>query len=144
VSRYETRRFYRTGDLVSRLPNGEYVLLGRADQQIKVLGHRVELGEIEAVLRSHPGVEHAVAFGWPSAGTTADGIVAFVSGNIDATEALLARAKESLPPYIVPRQVFIVDEMPFNANGKIDRRVLKDRLADAMKGAETAAQAKRL
>ena len=63
VSRHETRRFDRTGDLVASLPGGDYVFLGRADQQIKVLGHRVELGEIEAALREHPSVEHAVAFG---------------------------------------------------------------------------------
>lgn len=128
VSRHGTRRFYRTGDLVSRLPSGEYVFMGRADQQIKVFGHRVELGEIEAVLRSDAGVEHAVAFGWPTSGATANGIIAFVSGNIHDTEALLTRARDCLPPYIVPRQIFVVEEMPFNANGKIDRRVLRERL----------------
>jgi acyl-coenzyme A synthetase/AMP-(fatty) acid ligase len=128
VSAYEARRFYRTGDLVARLEGGEYVFVGRADQQIKVLGHRVELGEIEAVLRSTPGVEHAVAFGWPGEGTTAEGIVAFVSGNIGDTEPLMARSRESLPPYIVPRRIHVVGEMPFNANGKVDRRVLKERL----------------
>jgi len=128
VSRYETRRFYRTGDLVSRLPNGEYVFMGRADQQIKVLGHRVELGEIEAVLRSHAGVEHAVAFGWPASGATADGVIAFVTGTVRDKEALISHAKQYLPPYIVPRQIFTLEEMPFNANGKIDRRVLRERL----------------
>ena len=113
---------------MSRLPSGEYVFMGRADQQIKVFGHRVELGEIEAVLRSDAGVEHAVAFGWPTSGATANGIIAFVSGNIHDTEALLTRARDCLPPYIVPRQIFVVEEMPFNANGKIDRRVLRERL----------------
>jgi len=128
VSAHESRRFYRTGDLVARLDRGEYVFIGRTDQQIKVLGHRVELGEIEAVLRNHPGVEHAVAFGWPAEGTSAEGIVAFVSGNINDSEPLLARSRESLPPYIVPRRIHIVSEMPFNANGKVDRRKLKERL----------------
>ena len=131
VSRHHTRRFYRTGDLVAKLPEGEYVFMGRADNQIKVLGHRVELGEIEAVLRAYPGVEHAVALGWPAVGTTADGIVAFVSGNVDSIDELLARAKAALPPYIVPRQIFTISEMPLNANGKIDRRALKERLATA-------------
>jgi len=134
VSRHQKRRFYRTGDLVAKLPEGEYVFMGRADNQIKVLGHRVELGEIEAVLRAHPGIEHAVALGWPAAGTTADGIVAFVSGNVGPVEELLARAKAALPPYIVPRQIFTVAEMPLNANGKVDRRALKERLASLMGG----------
>ena len=113
---------------MSRLSNGEYVFMGRADQQIKVLGHRVELGEIEAVLRGDAGVEHVVAFGWPTSGATASGIVAFVSGNIRDTEGLLTRARDCLPPYIVPKQIFVVEEMPFNANGKIDPRVLRERL----------------
>jgi amino acid adenylation domain-containing protein len=129
VSRHQARRFYRTGDLVAKLPEGEYVFMGRADNQIKVLGHRVELGEIEAVLRTHPGVEHAVAIGWPAAGTAADGIVAFVSGNVDSVDELLGRAKAALPPYIVPRQIFTIAEMPLNANGKVDRQALKERLA---------------
>jgi amino acid adenylation domain-containing protein len=129
ASRHQTRRFYRTGDLVTKLAGGDYVFMGRADTQIKVLGHRVELGEIEAVLRVHPGVEHAVAIGWPAVGTTADGVVAFVSGNVDSVEELLARAKAALPPYIVPRQIFTVAEMPLNANGKVDRRALQERLA---------------
>jgi amino acid adenylation domain-containing protein len=129
VSRHETRRFYRTGDLVARLPEGEYVFLGRADQQIKVLGHRVELGEIEAALRQDPGIEHAVAFGWPLSAPAADGIVAIVSGShIDASE-LLERCQAALPPYSIPRTIHVVGEMPLNANGKIDRKALKQRLA---------------
>ena len=129
VSEYESRRFYRTGDLVAKLDNGEYVFLGRADHQIKVLGHRVELGEVEAALLSQSGVEHAVACGWPlSSPTAADGIVAFVTGNDIDTSALLEIAKSQLPPYVVPRQIFLLDEMPLNANGKVDRRALQDRL----------------
>jgi len=139
VSEHQTRRFYRTGDLVAKLPEGEYVFMGRADNQIKVLGHRVELGEIEAVLRAHPGVEHAVACGWPAVGTTADGIVAFISGNVDAVDDLLARARAALPAYIVPRQIFTVAEMPLNANGKVDRRALKERLPSLMGEASDAA-----
>jgi amino acid adenylation domain-containing protein len=128
ISQFETRRFYRTGDLVSRLPEGEYVFLGRADQQIKVLGHRVELEEIEAVLRSCPGVEQAVAFGWPVSAVSADSIVAFVSGAAEDTAAVMARAKAALPAYAVPREIFAVAGMPLNANGKVDRRALKERL----------------
>jgi amino acid adenylation domain-containing protein len=128
VARHQNSRFYRTGDVVARLPEGEYVFLGRTDNQIKVLGHRVELGEIEAVLRAHPGVEHAVAFGWPPLGTATEAIVAFVSGNIGDVAELLARAKAALPPYVVPREIFVIADMPLNANGKVDRRALAERL----------------
>jgi len=139
TSKHQTRLFYRTGDMVTRLPDGEYMFVGRADNQIKVLGHRVELGEIEATLREHPGVEDAVAFGWPAVGSVADGIVAFVSGNLDGIDALLERAKAALPPYIVPRRIFTVAEMPLNANGKVDRRALKERLPSLMGEASDAA-----
>jgi amino acid adenylation domain-containing protein len=128
IGRHETRRFYRTGDLVMKLAEGDYVFLGRADHQIKVLGHRVELGEIEAVLHGHPGVEHAVAFGWPPDNASAEGVVAFVSGNISSADPLLSLAKAGLPPYIVPRQIYILSEMPLNANGKVDRVTLKKQL----------------
>jgi amino acid adenylation domain-containing protein len=124
----QTRRFYRTGDRVSRLPGGEYIFLSRADDQVKVLGHRVELGEIEAALRGEEGIEHAVAFGWPTIAGSAQGIVAFVSGEGADVGRLMERAKLLLPPYAVPTQLFIVAEMPLNANGKVDRRSLRDRL----------------
>lgn len=130
VSRHETRIFYRTGDLVSELPGGEYVFVGRADSQIKVLGHRIELGEIEAVLRSNPAVEHAAAFGWPVNGISADGVVAFVSGNALNAEDLVALAKSRLPAYVVPRNIVVLNELPLNANGKVDRNALKRQLAE--------------
>lgn len=130
VSEYEKRRFYRTGDRVVRLESGEYVFLGRADYQIKVLGHRVELGEVEAALRQHPAVEHAVAVGWPLNQLSADAVVAFVSGNSLEESALLERAKEVLPPYAVPQRLFMVENMPLNANGKVDRRALQERLGE--------------
>lgn len=128
VSRHETRRFYRTGDLVASLPGGDYVFLGRADQQIKVLGHRVELGEIEAALREDPSVEHAVAFGWPPAAPAVEHIIAVVSGSEVDTSALMERAKIALPPYIVPREIHVLTEMPLNSNGKVDRKALRERL----------------
>jgi amino acid adenylation domain-containing protein len=141
VSRHETRRFYRTGDLVARLPEGEYVFLGRADQQIKVLGHRVELGEIEAALRQAPGVEHAVAFGWPLSAPAADGIVAVVSGTGIDTHVLLERCQAALPPYVIPRDIHVISEMPLNANGKVDRKVLKQHLASGDSQVQQAAPA---
>jgi amino acid adenylation domain-containing protein len=125
-------RFYRTGDLVKRLENGEYIFFGRSDYQIKVLGHRVELGEVEAVLSRQPGVIQAVAMGWPIKEGTAEGIVAFVSGSEVDTEQLLSGCRALLPSYMVPRKVFVMDEMPLNVNGKIDRKVLQDSLPEIM------------
>jgi amino acid adenylation domain-containing protein len=117
--------FYRTGDLARKLPNGEYVCLGRTDHQIKVLGFRVELGEIEGAMLTCRGVVQAVAMGWPVSEGTAQGIVAFVSGaEIDTLEVLNA-CKASLADYMVPSKIISMDSMPLNANGKVDRGALK-------------------
>jgi amino acid adenylation domain-containing protein len=122
-------RFYRTGDRVMRLPDGEYVFLGRIDNQLKVRGgYRVEASEIEAVLRRHAAVVDAVAVGWPVVDGTIQGIVAFITGKrADPTE-VLAAARRTLPDYMVPRAVRVMDKMPYNANGKIDRKKLVEML----------------
>jgi amino acid adenylation domain-containing protein len=130
ISRLETRRFYRTGDRVQRLSSSEYVFLGRSDFQIKVLGHRVELGEVESALRTQECVEHAVAVGWPVGQTSADAVVAFVCGNGVDEKRLIERAKAALPPYAVPQKIVVLAEMPLNANGKIDRHALQQHLLD--------------
>ncbi|MFI0980373.1 amino acid adenylation domain-containing protein [Streptomyces sp. NPDC021093] len=117
------RTYYRTGDLV-RLQDGEYVCLGRNDQQVKVGGHRIELGEIEAVLRRAGAVE-AVALVWPDRDT----LTAVVSGVPDP-DPLAAACEAALPAYMTPRSVRLVDELPVNGNGKVDRAALR-RLLDA-------------
>jgi|CXWL01.1.fsa_nt_gi amino acid adenylation domain-containing protein len=122
--------FYRTGDRVRR-PRQEQplVYLGRIDNQIKIQGYRVELGEIEAALRQEAGVEAAVAIGWPPTASGADGIVGFVGAVAADTEAIRQRVIARLPPYMHPSEIHLISEWPLNANGKIDRKALRDRLA---------------
>jgi amino acid adenylation domain-containing protein len=122
-------RHYRTGDRVRRLPGGALAYLGRLDHQVKVNGYRVELSEIEAVLCRQPGVVSAVALGWPFEEGSARGLVAFACGAGLAPDALLAAVRQSLPAYMVPRRIHVVDAMPLNSNGKIDRKELRRRLA---------------
>jgi amino acid adenylation domain-containing protein len=129
VSATTRKRFYRTGDRVARTTSGDYVYIGRTDDQIKVLGFRVELGEIEAVLLQHKGVVQAAAVGWPLEEGRALGVVAFVCGTIDTPDLLIRTVQAALPDYMVPRQIVVVDEMPLNANGKIDRSRLIATLA---------------
>jgi amino acid adenylation domain-containing protein len=131
VSPTQTFRFYRTGDRVRRTTNGDYVYVGRTDNQIKVLGFRVELGEIESVLVQDAGALQAVAAGWPIEDGRTTGIVAFVSGTTMPPEEIVRVAARKLPSYMVPSQVHVVAEMPLNANGKIDRRRLVAELAEA-------------
>ena len=121
-------RYYRTGDRVRQLGDGDYVYLGRTDHQVKVLGHRVELAEVEAVLARNDGVSQAVALGWPIADGSAEGLVAFVTGSgLDALE-LTSTVRQSLPDYMTPRTIHILEALPLNANGKVDRVALKQGL----------------
>jgi amino acid adenylation domain-containing protein len=130
VSAHEGRRFYRTGDRVTCLDTGDYAFLGRNDDQVKVLGHRVELGEIEAALCADSHVNQAVAFGWPIEDGSAKGTVGFVSGTGVDTVTLIQALVGRLPAYMIPQRLHVLEEMPLNANGKIDRKALRTRLED--------------
>jgi amino acid adenylation domain-containing protein len=125
---FPAERFYRTGDRVRRLAEGDYVYLGRTDHQIKVLGFRVELGEIEACLLAEPNIVEAVALGWPVVDGSAEGIVAFVSGSGIDLEWTMQEVRRRLPTYMIPKELHVVDSMPLNSNGKIDRKALAGRL----------------
>ncbi len=117
--------FYRTGDRVRR-PVGEGPLLyrGRVDNQIKVLGHRVELGEVEAVVREESGVDAVVALGWPQAPAGAGGVEIFLQADDPVDPALRYRVAKRLPVYMAPRRYHCLTRFPVNANGKYDRRAL--------------------
>ena len=124
--------YYRTGDLVKTVAGGGPLLyLGRADNQIKVQGYRVELGEIEAVIREVAGTDVAIAVGYPSGPNGVEGIVGFISAPDVDPEDVRERAQKRLPPYMQPQRILQVDEFPLNANGKVDRGALLRRLQQA-------------
>lgn len=120
----EEGTFYRTGDRVRWPREGPLVYLGRMDNQIKVQGYRVELGEIEAVMRRVSGAESAVAVGWPRTASGADGIVGFVGVPDGDADAILEKVCGCLPGYMQPSTIRLVSMFPLNANGKIDRAAL--------------------
>ncbi|WP_189112044.1 non-ribosomal peptide synthetase, partial [Streptomyces camponoticapitis] len=115
-------RLYRTGDLARWLPDGTLEFVGRADHQVKVRGFRVEPGEVEEVLLSHPGVESAVVV----ASRGPNGVLRLVGytqgeglGAPDGGE-LRAFLAERLPEYMVPLHVMILDALPLQPNGKVN------------------------
>lgn len=120
-------RLYRTGDRVRYLPGGDLEYLGRVDDQIKIRGYRVELGEIEAALLRHPNVRAAVAtIGGDESGQKR--IVAYVvPRNPDETPGaadLRDFLRSILPPYMVPSAWVTLGALPLTANGKVDRKML--------------------
>jgi amino acid adenylation domain-containing protein len=112
-------RIYRTGDRARRLADGRFVFLGRSDFQVKVRGHRVELGEIEAQLAADPDVAAAVV----SAREDGD-LVAHVVARAGAA-TILARLRAALPAPMIPTHLVIVPHLPLTPSGKIDRLSLR-------------------
>ncbi len=122
-------RLYRTGDLARRRPDGDIEFLGRIDQQVKIRGHRVEPGEVEAALALHPQVG-AVAVGVradPAAGAGARRLVAWVVAEpAPAAAELRGFLKQRLPEPMVPAAFVFLPALPLTPNGKVDRRALPD------------------
>ncbi|MFC0429205.1 non-ribosomal peptide synthetase [Kutzneria buriramensis] len=110
-------RMYRTGDRVRQRADGQLEFIERLDHQVKVRGHRIELGEVEVALRTLPGVRAAAA---AVRGSTLVGYL--VGGPEPATAHALAA--EVLPDHLVPTALVTLDQLPLTANGKLDRKVL--------------------
>lgn len=112
-------RLYRTGDRVRRLPDGSLEFHGRADDQLKVRGHRIEPGEVEAFLRAAESVVDAAV----TVSADGDALVAYLVGAPDPAR-LREQLAAGLPGYLVPSVFTLVEQLPRNANGKLDRAAL--------------------
>ncbi|MFE5718727.1 non-ribosomal peptide synthetase [Streptomyces erythrochromogenes] len=122
-------RWYRTGDRARYWPDGTLEFLGRADDQVKIRGFRIELGEVEAALAEHPAVRQATALVLRTGPTPK--LCAVVATGVQAADGaeVRARAADRLPAHMLPDVVAVVADMPLTANGKTDRRALRDLLA---------------
>jgi amino acid adenylation domain-containing protein len=147
----DNRRIYRTGDLARFLPDGNIDFLGRADYQIKLRGHRIEPGEIEALLEKCPGIHQAVVV----LREDREGdkrLVAYLvaEGTSPSSAALRAVLDAKLPDYMVPSAFVFLDALPLTGNGKIDRNALFKlpppnlAFAAAQNGAEPANEIERI
>ncbi|MCF3940187.1 amino acid adenylation domain-containing protein [Gordonia sp. GW1C4-4] len=133
-------RMYRTGDRVREVTPGQLAYLGRADDQVQIRGHRIELGEITSVLRAVPGVGNVrvvVAHGQAAgderllAFVTADGFADRDDVAALSESALLAACSARLPAYAVPARAMVVDGFPMTSTGKLDRARLLAQLDDS-------------
>lgn len=121
----EGERMYRTGDLVRQSADGALEFIGRSNDQVKILGFRVEPAEIEAVVASYPGVAHTVVTA-READAGDKRLVAYVvtDGQDMDVNGLRDHARQLLPEYMVPSAVVEIEELPLTANGKVDRGAL--------------------
>ncbi|QBR71364.1 hypothetical protein CU048_08810 [Beijerinckiaceae bacterium] len=117
-------RLYHTGDLGRYRADGVIEFLGRVDHQVKIRGHRIEPGEVEACLATHPGVQATAVV----ARLAAPGIyrlVAYVVGEVDA-DALRQHLRATLPDYMIPAAFVSLEALPLTPNGKVDRNALPE------------------
>jgi amino acid adenylation domain-containing protein len=121
-------RLYRTGDR-GRWRDGDLEFLGRTDHQLKIRGHRVELGEVRESLRRHPDVGEAVviARGQPLRPARLAAFVVPAPGRVPDPAALRAALAAELPEYMVPAEIVTIDDVPLTANGKVDTSLLQGR-----------------
>lgn len=119
-------RLYKTGDLARYLPDGTVEFLGRIDHQVKIRGYRIELGEIEMVLKSHSAVRDVVTVARED-GSGNQRLVAYLVLHKEQSVTvsdLQNHLVKQLPDYLIPSAMVLLEALPLNANGKIDRRAL--------------------
>ncbi|NEO88371.1 MAG: amino acid adenylation domain-containing protein [Spirulina sp. SIO3F2] len=117
-------RLYKSGDLARRLPDGNLEYLGRADEQVKIRGIRIEPGEVEALMEQHPAVQKAVVMAREDVPGDKR-LVAYAIGDLtQAIETVMEFIKERLPVCMVPSTIVWVEQFPLTPSGKVDRRSL--------------------
>lgn len=119
-------RLYKTGDLARRLPDGVIEFLGRADHQVKLRGHRIEMGEIQATLDRHPLVQDALVVAREVAGGEKSIVAYLVPDKAQAptVDELRQSLKQSLPEYMIPSHFVMLEALPLSPHGKVDLKAL--------------------
>jgi amino acid adenylation domain-containing protein len=126
-------RHYLTGDLGYRSADGVFHFIGRKDNQLQILGMRVEPEEIEKHLRRITGVDEVAVIGWPVEHGLVTGLVAFTEPSDLSIDKIKRQLGESLPAAMVPKVIQVLEHLPRNQNHKVDRKALL-RLLEEQKG----------
>ena len=119
-------RMYRTGDLGRHQPDGTIEFLGRIDNQVKIRGHRIEMGEIETAITAYPGIREAVVVARPD-DSGGERLVAYfvpAAGHTPALSALREHLAAELPSFMLPASFVVMDALPQTPNAKVDRKAL--------------------
>ncbi|MBF0183209.1 MAG: AMP-binding protein [Magnetococcales bacterium] len=125
--------WYRTGDWVRRDEDGCLHFLSRVDFQIKLHGYRIELAEIESLLRELVGHDWVAVIPWPGGEKETQTLIACVAGHDTAAiPSWLEKCRQRLPAYMVPSQMQLLPELPLNSNGKINRAALRQHLQQSL------------
>ncbi|MFF2886982.1 amino acid adenylation domain-containing protein [Paenibacillus sp. NPDC057967] len=120
-------RLYRTGDIVRKLHNGDFLYIGRRDFQVKIRGFRIEMGEIEQVLLRYPGIRESVLHTVPIAGQDELALCAYIVAEEQPDAAELRQYLASqLPAYMIPSYMMSLEAIPLTPTGKVDRKSLPD------------------
>ncbi len=120
---------YKTGDYGYYVPNGEIIFHGRKDEQVKISGHRIELGEVESTLNRHEKVNNAAVIFYNK------NLYSIITSSSDVDlDEIKDFLNKNLPDYMIPRAIKIVDEIPLATNGKIDRKEIAELFKDGILG----------
>ncbi|MFB6456930.1 amino acid adenylation domain-containing protein [Chitinophaga sp. Hz27] len=121
---------YKTGDLGRWLPDGAIAFVGRKDDQVKIRGYRIELAEIESVIQEYPGIETAVVVAKDNAIGTKELVAYFTVATAVTVKDIRDFILQRLPAYMSPMHWLQLESLPLNSNGKVDRRLLPDPVAE--------------
>jgi non-ribosomal peptide synthetase component F len=131
LPRFGDTVWFKTGDLVKERENGNLNYLGRLDNQVQILGNRVELQEVDCAIKRASGNEMVISLAWPIKDGVAERLVSFIAGGDEQDKSKIVEfCKNTLPPYMVPQDIYFIDEMPLNDNGKFDKQKLTARLSE--------------
>jgi len=117
--------WFKTGDLIKERENGNLNYLGRLDNQVQILGNRVELQEVDCILKKASNSEMVISLAWPIKDGMAEKIVSFIAESEEQEKTkILEYCRNRLPPYMIPKDIFFIDKIPLNDNGKFDKQKL--------------------
>ncbi|MFI6081766.1 amino acid adenylation domain-containing protein [Streptomyces sp. NPDC051217] len=139
---HPAQRLYRTGDIARLSPDGLIEILGRKDFQVKINGMRVELGEIESTIAAHPGVRRAVVVSRvaPNGHTSLAAYVTAERAGTPDYASIFDSLHARLPKHMIPSSIEIVDSLPLNGNGKVDRLALSSPTEEGIPAPREAAE----